>query len=478
MGLLHFCLQLKNSLKFFSGKRKKSKKSDKMTENEETFEKPRKNLNESFKKEEFVVKRGRGRPKKSSIQISCDFDCQESVLLNVTMQHSPSKILNHSKKSKKLFKLKKRNSDISNHESLTTIKFSKIHSEKSPKSEPQEIAVGTKPSCSPEVQSDQKLEESKNDQALNQSQVKRGRGRPPKRKPDHDPRFQDPQCSQPKSPESPKSEASTEDIIDEIPQKKQILQLEQENPSGSEVKKKRGRPPKSLKIKQNDLSPKITKIKLLKTSTKSPNFTVIENNDKNTEKRGRGRPPKALGLLGLKKKKKVQMSKLKKNRSPKISMIRRILKSRKLKKSAIKEDSSSEESNFNSEEESCEEIEKYMKTLGLRPADQMQEIDGEEKKKKRGRPRKIILTKFDVDKNKLNIEELQKRNEEMSREIWELSKINADLQNRLNYVPFLQEENHRLHLALNAEKQKLQKLSQQCGVGIPPEINDETEPQI
>ena len=165
-------------------------------------------------------------------------------------------------------------------------------------------------------------------------------------------------------------------------------------------------------------------------------------------------------------------------------MIRRILKSRKLKKSAIKEDSSDEESNFNSEEESCEEIEKYMKTLGkiskkfvkkkiffrfivffftlgLRPADQMQEIDGEEKKKKRGRPRKIILTKFDVDKNKLNIEELQKRNEEMSREIWELSKINADLQNRLNYVPFLQEENHRLHLALNAEKQKLQKLSQQ-----------------
>merc|ERR1712111_256135 len=99
-------------------------------------------------------------------------------------------------------------------------------------------------------------------------------------------------------------------------------------------------------------------------------------------------------------------------------------------------------------EESCEEIEKYMKTLGLRPADQMQE-----------------------------------RNEEMSREIWELSKINADLQNRLNYVPFLQEENHRLHLALNAEKQKLQKLSQQCGVGIPlewnnAEINDETEPQI
>ena len=163
-------------------------------------------------------------------------------------------------------------------------------------------------------------------------------------------------------------------------------------------------------------------------------------------------------------------------------MIRRILKSRKLKKSAIKEDSSDEESNFNSEEESCEEIEKYMKTLGkkeiqknskkkkkiaiffslgLRPADQMQETDGEEKKKKRGRPRKIILTKFDVDKNKLNIEELQKRNEEMSREIWELSKINADLQNRLNYVPFLQEENHRLHLALNTEKQKLQKLSQQ-----------------
>merc|ERR1712062_11373 len=186
MGLLHFCLQLKNSLKFFSGKRKKSKKSDKMTENEETFEKPRKNLNESFKKEEFVVKRGRGRPKKSSIQISCDFDCQESVLLNVTMQHSPSKILNHSKKSKKLFKLKKRNSDISNHESLTTIKFSKIHSEKSPKSEPQEIAVETKP----EVQFDQKLEEFKNDQTLNQSQVKRGRGRPPKRKPD--PRFQDP----------------------------------------------------------------------------------------------------------------------------------------------------------------------------------------------------------------------------------------------------------------------------------------------
>ena len=137
-------------------------------------------------------------------------------------------------------------------------------------------------------------------------------------------RFQDPQCSQQKSLESPKSEVSTEDIIDEIPQKKQILQLEQENPSGSEVKKKRGRPPKSLKIKQNDLksdlSPKVTKIKLLKTSTKSPNFTVIENNDKNTEKRGRGRPPKALGLLGLKKKKKVQMSKLKKNRSPKISV--------------------------------------------------------------------------------------------------------------------------------------------------------------
>ena len=47
---------------------------------------------------------------------------------------------------------------------------------------------------------------------------------------------------------------------------------------------------------------------------------MIENNDKNTEKRGRGRPPKALGLLGLKKKKKVQMSKLKKNRSPKISV--------------------------------------------------------------------------------------------------------------------------------------------------------------
>merc|ERR1712029_429122 len=128
----------------FFGKTQKVKKSDKMTENgEETFEKPRKNLNESFKKEEFVVKRGRGRPKKSSIQISCDFDCQESVLLNVTMQHSPSKILNHSKKSKKIFKLKKRNSDISNHESLTTIKFSKIHSEKSPKSEPQEIAVET-----------------------------------------------------------------------------------------------------------------------------------------------------------------------------------------------------------------------------------------------------------------------------------------------------------------------------------------------
>ena len=168
----------------FFGKTQKVKKSDKMTENgEETFEKPRKNLNESFKKEEFVVKRGRGRPKKSSIQISCDFDCQESVLLNVTMQHSPSKILNHSKKSKKIFKLKKRNSNISNHESLTTIKFSKIHSEKSPKSEPQEIAVE-----SPEVQSDQKQEESKNDQALNQSQVKRGRGRPPKRKPGLDPR--------------------------------------------------------------------------------------------------------------------------------------------------------------------------------------------------------------------------------------------------------------------------------------------------
>ena len=181
----------------FFGKTQKVKKSDKMTENgEETFEKPRKTLNESFKKEEFVVKRGRGRPpkKKSSIQISCDFDCQESVLLNVTMQHSPSKILNHSKKSKKIFKLKKRNSNISNHESLTTIKFSKIHSEpeKSPKSEPQEIAVETKPSCSPEVQSDQKSdqkqEESKNDQALNQSQVKRGRGRPPKRKPGPDPR--------------------------------------------------------------------------------------------------------------------------------------------------------------------------------------------------------------------------------------------------------------------------------------------------
>merc|ERR1712029_1172103 len=160
----------------FFGKTQKVKKSDKMTENgEETFEKPRKNLNESFKKEEFVVKRGRGRPpkKKSSIQISCDFDCQESVLLNVTMQHSPSKILNHSKKSKKIFKLKKRNSNISNHESLTTIKFSKIHSEpeKSPKSEPQEIAVETKPSCSPEVQSDQKQEEFKNDQDLNQSQV-------------------------------------------------------------------------------------------------------------------------------------------------------------------------------------------------------------------------------------------------------------------------------------------------------------------
>ena len=171
----------------FFGKTQKVKKSDKMTENgeeeEKTFEKPRKNLNESFKKEEFVVKRGRGRPKKSSIQISCDFDCQESVLLNVTMQHSPSKILNHSKKSKKIFKLKKRNSNISNHESLTTIKFSKIHSEKSPKSEPQEIAVE-----SPEVQSDQKLEEFKNDQALNQSQVKRGRGRPPKRKPGPDPR--------------------------------------------------------------------------------------------------------------------------------------------------------------------------------------------------------------------------------------------------------------------------------------------------
>ena len=176
----------------FFGKTQKVKKSDKMTENgEETFEKPRKNLNESFKKEEFVVKRGRGRPpkKKSSIQISCDFDCQESVLLNVTMQHSPSKILNHSK-SKKIFKLKNRNSNISNHESLTTIKFSKTHSEpeKSPKSEPQEIAVETKPSCSPEVQSDQKQEEFKNDQALNQSQVKRGRGRPPKRKPGPDPR--------------------------------------------------------------------------------------------------------------------------------------------------------------------------------------------------------------------------------------------------------------------------------------------------
>merc|ERR1712141_576510 len=129
---------------FFGKTQKVKKKSDKMTENgEETFEKPRKNLNESFKKEEFVVKRGRGRPpkKKSSIQISCDFDCQESVLLNVTMQHSPSKNLNHSKKSKKIFKLKKRNSNISNHESLTTIKFSKIHSEKPPKSEPQEIAV-------------------------------------------------------------------------------------------------------------------------------------------------------------------------------------------------------------------------------------------------------------------------------------------------------------------------------------------------
>ena len=182
----------------FFGKTQKVKKSDKMTENgEETFEKPRKNLNESFKKEEFVVKRGRGRPKKSSIQISCDFDCQESVLLNVTMQHSPSKILNHSKKSNKIFKLKKRllnDKNFDQNESLTTIKFSKKHSEpeKSPKSEPQEIAVETKPSCSPEVQSDQKSEqkqeESKNDQALNQSQVKRGRGRPPKRKPGPDPR--------------------------------------------------------------------------------------------------------------------------------------------------------------------------------------------------------------------------------------------------------------------------------------------------
>merc|ERR1712062_854366 len=200
---------LEKFFEIFFGKTQKVKKSDKMTENgeeEEKVEKPRKNLNESFKKEEFVVKRGRGRPpkKKSSIQISCDFDCQESVLLNVTMQHSPSKILNHSKKSKKIFKLKKRNSDISNHESLTTIKFSKIHSEKPPKSEPQEIAVETKPSCNPEVQSDQKLEEFKNDQTLNQSQVKRGRGRPPKRKPDPDPRFQDPQCSQQKSLESPK----------------------------------------------------------------------------------------------------------------------------------------------------------------------------------------------------------------------------------------------------------------------------------
>merc|ERR1712062_928895 len=195
---------LEKFFEIFFGKTQKVKKSDKMTENgeeEEKVEKPRKNLNESFKKEEFVVKRGRGRPpkKKSSIQISCDFDCQESVLLNVTMQHSPSKILNHSKKSKKIFKLKNRNSNISNNESLTTIKFSKIHSEKSPKSEPQEIAVESQ-----EVQSDQKLEEFKNDQALNQSQVKRGRGRPPKRKPDPDPRFQDPQCSQQKSLESPK----------------------------------------------------------------------------------------------------------------------------------------------------------------------------------------------------------------------------------------------------------------------------------
>merc|ERR1712062_267116 len=195
---------LEKFFEIFFGKTQKVKKSDKMTENgeeEEKVEKPRKNLNESFKKEEFVVKRGRGRPKKSSIQISCDFDCQESVLLNVTMQHSPSKILNHSKNSKKIFKLKKRNSNISNHESLTTIKFSKIHSEKSPKSEPQEIAVETR--SSPEVQSDQKQKESKNDQDLNQSQVKRGRGRPPKRKPD--PRFQDPQCSQQNSLESPKS---------------------------------------------------------------------------------------------------------------------------------------------------------------------------------------------------------------------------------------------------------------------------------
>ena len=307
------------------------------------------------------------------------------------------------------------------------------------------------------------------------------------------------QFSQQKYLDFSKSEDITEDIesdFDEVPPKKQVLSLEQ-NPSGSEGKsefrKKRGRPPKSRpdppdeqisELEQNDLKndesfPKVTKIKLLKTSVKS-SYAVIENKDQNEAipKRGRGRPPKAKpfgghsGLFGLKKKKKIKITKLKKNRSPKLSLIKKMLKNRKLKKCA-KEDSSEEsssKSNDDDVEESCDEIGNYMKTLGLVPADQMHQastsssIGGEKKKKKRGRPRKIILTKFEMNKNKnklCDIEELQKRNEEMSREIWELSKINADLQNRLNYVPFLQEENHRLHLALHAEKQKLEKLSQQ-----------------
>ena len=581
-----------------------------MTENDKEekrkFEQPRKILNKSFKEisveeGDFDVKRGRGRPpkKNSSIQISCDFDCEESVLLNVTMQHSPSKMKpyhsnisetnvkssnvvienkdqnaqcnnettpkrgrgrppkakpfgGHSvlfglkRKKKRLLNDKKdknleqkqfqNETGISNQqnycdrESVTSIKVSKIHSENSNFNEnaeksPQNLQKGlpnttpeiavekvveledfqVKPNCSPEAQFDRlnDQEEFKDGQddvilALNQSNVKRGRGRPTKRKPGSD-QLPSAQFSQQKYIDFSKSEDITEDIesdFDEVPPKKQVLSLEQ-NPSGSErkseLRKKRGRPPKSRpdppdeqisELEQNDLKndesfPKVTKIKLLKTSVKS-SYAVIENKDQNEAipKRGRGRPPKAKpfgghsGLFGLKKKKKIKITKLKKNRSPKLSLIKKMLKNRKLKKCA-KEDSSvesSSKSNDDDVEESCDEIGNYMKTLGLVPADQMHQastsssIGGEKKKKKRGRPRKIILTKFEMNKNKnklCDIEELQKRNEEMSREIWELSKINADLQNRLNYVPFLQEENHRLHLALHAEKQKLEKLSLQ-----------------
>ena len=489
---------------------------------------PRKTLIESHQNSSTGnegVKRGRGRPRKnnSSIKISCDFDCQESVLLNVTMKHSPSK--NNSKKDKKVFRLKKRQGD--DHQVCS--KVQNLHIKIRPEEEEQEIpndhedeadesqdfaidpSFGSLPDAIPDVfptneEVGYEFVKVENDK----SPVKRGRGRPPKRKlltkseeqndeafdkllnlnlsPIKKERVQTPDPAQESQTRVDDSSKVPEDKSD-----KNVINSEVQSKPESEVKRGRGRPPKSLTnsklIQLQKTLSTVTKIKKVKLKTKPTNTTSVIENAKEA-KRGRGRPPKVQSDSKLEIKAEPKLE-VKRGRPPKkekghrrffkkakvvakkggsttkISKIKKLFKDRKVKKEDS--DSNSYSNSTEEVEESCDEIQKYMKTLGLIPANTVSGEDGqdEEVKKKRGRPRKMILTKFQMKKKKDNYEELQKRNEEMSREIWELSKINADLQNRLNYVPFLQEENHRLHVALNEQKQKFEELSRQCGVQIP-----------